>query len=58
MYINKPLATKIKTADRVNLAEGSDTTNIENLAKCFYPSPDMRHFMIVTKRTLAFRQRN
>ena len=62
MYLNKPSVTKIEAADRINLcivlAAGLNSTNFENLVKCLYPCPDMRHFMIVTKKTLAFRQRN
>ena len=56
MYIYKPSVTKIEAADRVNLlivlAAGSNSTNLENLVKCLYPRPDMRHFMIVTKNPL------
>ena len=33
------------------LAVGSESTNIENLAKCLYHCPDMRHFMMITKNS-------
>ena len=56
MYINKPSVTKIEAVDRVNLcivlAVDSSNTNLETLVKCLYPCPDMRHFMIVTKKLL------
>ena len=62
MYINKPSVTKIEAADRLHLlhsiAAGFNSTDLENMVKCFHPCPDMRHFIIVTKKTLAFRQRN
>ena len=63
MYINKPSVTKIEAADRVNLlsctiAAGLNSTNLENLVRCWFPRPNMRHFMVVTKTTLAFRHRN
>ena len=62
MYINKPLVIKIEAAGGLNvcivLAAGLNSTNLENLVKCLYVCPDMRHFMIVTKKTLAFRHRN
>ena len=52
MYMNKPSVTKIEAADRVNLlhvpAAGSESTNLESLTKC----PDIRHFMVVTKKLL------
>ena len=55
MFINKPSVTKIEAADRVNLstvqAAGLSSTNHENLVKCLYTCPDMRHFMAVTKKT-------
>ena len=58
MYINKPSVTKTEAGDRVNifcivLSAGLNSTNIENLVNCFFPCPDMRHFMIVTRKTLA-----
>ena len=40
------------------LAAGLNSTNYENLVKYLYICPDMRHFMIVTKKILAFRHRN
>ena len=63
MYINKPSVTKIEAVDRVNLlhivlAAALNSTNLQNLVKCLYPCLDMRHFMIVIKKTLAFRHRN
>ena len=64
MHINKPTVTKIEAADSVILlhivvlATGFNSTNLENLVKCLYPCPDICHFMIVTKKTLAFRRRN
>ena len=63
MYINKPSVAKIKAADRVNLWHSTvaavlNSTNLQNLVKCLYPYLDMRHFMIVTKKTLAFRRRH
>ena len=58
MYINKPSVTKIEAADRVYLAAGSNSTNLESLVKCLYPCPDMHHLMIVTKKTLPFRHSN
>ena len=58
MYINKPSVTKIEAADRVDLcivlAAAVNSTNLQNLVKCLYPCLDVRHFMIVTKKTLAF----
>ena len=51
MYINKPSVTKIEAADRVNLLH-STSSNLENLVKCSYACPDMRDFMIVTKKRL------
>ena len=50
MYINKPSATKIEASDRVNLLHST----IYRFELC----PDIRHFMIVTKKTLAFRHTN
>ena len=54
--------TKTGAADRVHLcivpAASSESTNLENIAKCLYPCPDMRHFMMVIRKTLAFRYRN
>ena len=62
MYINKPSVTKIEAVDRFNLcivlAADSNSRNLENLVKHLYLSPDMRHFMTVTKKILAFRHRN
>ena len=60
MYTNKSSATKIEAADRVNFlhSTGLNSGNHEKLIKCLYPCPDIRHFMIVTKKTLAFRQTN
>ena len=40
------------------LAAALNSTNLQNLVKCLYPCLDMRHFMMVTKKTLAFRRRN
>ena len=60
MYINKPSLTKIEAADRVNLLHstaGLNSTNPENLVSCLYPCPDMPHFVIVAKKTLAFKNR-
>ena len=60
MYINKPSATKIEAADRVNLcivlSTGLNSENHEKLVKCLYPC--ILHFMIVTKKALAFRHTN
>ena len=62
MYINKPSATKIEAAERDNLlhilSTGFNSGNHENLVKYLYPCLDIRHFMIVTKKTLAFRHTN
>ena len=62
MYINKPSVTKIEATDIVNLfivlTAGSNSSNLENPVKCLYPCRDMCHFMIVTKKTVAFRHRN
>ena len=71
MYINKPSVTKIEEADWVNylkkptelifcivLSTGLNSGNHEKLVKCLYPCPDICHFMIVTKKTLAFRRTN
>ena len=63
MYINKPSATKIEAAERDNLFHNSILTclisgNHENLVKYLYPCLDIRHFMIVTKKILAFRHTN
>ena len=59
MYINKFSVTKIEAAVRVIfcmvLTAGLNSRNFENLVKCLYPYSDMRHFMIVTKKTLALR---
>ena len=61
MYINKPSVTKIEAADRVNLLHSTSCSfeqyKFSELVKCLYPCLDMRHFMIVTKKTLAFRHR-
>ena len=57
MYIDKPSATKTESADRV-VSTGLDSGNHEKLIKYLYPCPDIRHFMIVTKKTLAFRHTN
>ena len=49
MYINKPSATKIEAADRVNLfivlSTGLNSGNHEKLVKCLYPCPDIRNFI-------------
>ena len=63
MYINKPSATKIEAAERDNLlhntiSTGLNSGNHENLVKYLYPCLDIRHFMIVTTKTLAFRHTN
>ena len=62
MYINKPSATKIEAVDRVIfcivLSTGLNSWNHKKLVKCLYPCPDIRHFMIVTKKTLDFRHTN
>ena len=60
MYINRPSGTKMEAADRVNLLHrtGLNSGNLEKLVQCLYPCPDIRHFMIVTKKTLAFRHTN
>ena len=63
MYINKPSATKTEAVDRVNLlhivlSTGLNSANHEKLVKCLYRCPDIRHFMIVTKKTLVFRHTN
>ena len=60
MYINKPSVMKIEAADRVNLLLSTScrVEQYENLVKCLYPCPDVRHFMIVTKKALAFKHRN
>ena len=62
MYINKPSVTKTEAVDKlifcIILDAALNSMNLQNLAKCLYPCPDMRHFMIVTKNTLAFRHRN
>ena len=59
MYINKPSATKIKAAERDNLciilSTALNSADHENLVKYLYPCLDIRHFMIVTKKTFAFR---
>ena len=53
MYINKPSLTKIEFVNRVNsLYSSSHKFNLENPARCLYPCPDKRHFMIVTKKVL------
>ena len=52
MHINKPSVTKIEAADRFSLLQ-STSCRFEQ-----YPCPDMRHFMIATKETLAFRHTN
>ena len=58
MYINKPSATKIEAAERDNLLHNTNSGNHENLVKYLYPCLDIRHFMIVTKKALAFRHTN
>ena len=66
MYRNKSSVTKVEAADRVNLFHSTScrfeqyahNMNLENLVKCLYPCADMCHFMIITKKTLAFRHRN
>ena len=64
MYINKPTATKIEAADRVNLLHGTElqglnSGNHEKLVRCLFPCPDgIHHFMTVTKTNLAFRHTN
>ena len=40
------------------LSAGLNSANHEKLVKCLYPCPDIRHFMIVSKKTLAFRHTN
>ena len=52
MHINKPSATKIEAAERVYLLHSS-IYRFEEWE--LYPYPDIRHFMLVTKKTLAFR---
>ena len=54
MYMNKLSVTKIKAVYifSVLLSAGLNSKNAENLVKCVYPCPDMRHFMIITKRNL------
>ena len=56
MYINKPSVTKLKLPTGLIfctvLAAGLNSTDLENLVKCLYPCPNMRHFMIVTKKLL------
>ena len=60
MYINKPSVTKIEASDRTNFFLHSTiySGNHEKLVKCLCACPDMRHFMTVTKKTLAFRHTN
>ena len=62
MYINKPSTTKIEAAERDNfcmiLSTDLNSGNHENIVKYFYPCLDIRHFMIATKNTLAFRKTN
>ena len=58
MHINKPSVTKIEAADRVKLlhtSAGLNSAHLENLVNCLYPCPDLPHFMIVTKKILAFK---
>ena len=64
MYINKPSVTKIP-GQRLKqptglifcivLAGGLNSTNLENLVRCLYPCPDIRHGH---QKTFAFRHRN
>ena len=59
MYINKPSVIKIEAADRVNLLH-SASCRFEQY-KSSKPGQmliSLRHFMIITKKTLAFRHRN
>ena len=62
MYINKPSATKLKQPTGlifcIVLSTGLNSENHEKLVKCWYPCPDIRHFMIITRKTLAFRPTN
>ena len=62
MYINKPSATKIEAAERDNLLHDTiyrfNGGSHENLVKYLYPCLDIRHSMVVTKKTLAFRHTN
>ena len=58
MYMNKPSVAKIEAAERlifcIILAAASESKDLENLDNCFYRCPDMRHFMIVTKKYSCF----
>ena len=63
MYINKPSATKIEAAGRDDLLHNTiyrfeQWESCENQVKYLYPCLDIRYFMIVTKKTLAFRHTN
>ena len=59
MYINKPSATKIEAAERDNLLHNTmNSGNHETLVKYLYPCLDIHHFMIITKKTLAFTHTN
>ena len=61
MYINKPSVTKIEAADRVNLLRSTSCSferyRSSKLGQMLVSFLDMCHFMIITKKTLAFRQK-
>ena len=62
MYINKLSVTRIEDAERVNLLHSSSCSfeqyKSSKLVKYLYLCLDLRHFMMVTKTTLAFRHKN
>ena len=63
MRINKPSATNIEAADRVNLLHGTTICRFEQwesrkAGQMLVSLPRYRHFMIVTKKALAFRHTN
>ena len=59
MYMNKPSVTKTEDADRLNLLH-STIYRFEHWESCKagHLCPDILHFMIFIKKTLAFRHTN
>ena len=62
IIINKLSVTKIEAADRVNVLQSNSCSfeqyKFSKLGQMLIPCLDMPHFMIVTRKTLAFRHRN
>ena len=59
MYIKKPSATKIEATDRVNLLHSTICSFEQSESgKAGQMLVSLRHFMTVTKKTLAVRHTN